>query len=189
MNTTLETITFASGQVFKLVHGDLMVEPVDAIVNAANEQLQHGGGIAGVIARVGGPTIDRESRAWVQEHGPVSHQRPAYTSGGDLPMRYVIHAVGPVWGSGDENARLAAAIDGSLQVAAELELVSLGFPAISTGIFGFPKVQAAGVIYQAVQDYYSANPESAVQTVHVTVHDTPTATAFHQVWQTFFSQD
>ena len=94
--TVLKTHTFSGGQQLHLVQGDITQEEVGAIVNAANLHLQHGGGVAGIISRRGGPQIQQESDAWVREHGPVSHAKPAYTSGGDLPCRYVIHAVGPI---------------------------------------------------------------------------------------------
>ena len=86
--------------------------------------LQHGAGVAGAILRRGGPAIQRESDAWVQRHGPVSHAAPAWTSGGNLACRIVIHAVGPVWGDGDEDAKLAEAVTGSLRLADELGLAS-----------------------------------------------------------------
>lgn len=123
----------------QLVEGDITTAKVDAIVNAANAHLQHGGGVAGIISRKGGPVIQRESDLWVREHGSVRHAEPAVTSGGSLPCRYVLHAVGPVWGEGDEDRKLAEAVTGSLRAADQLELTSIAFPAISTGIFGFPK--------------------------------------------------
>jgi O-acetyl-ADP-ribose deacetylase (regulator of RNase III) len=185
VNTLLESFTFPQGIRFDLVQGDLTQEPVDAIVNAANQHLMHGGGIAAVISRVGGPAIDQESRAWVLEHGPVSHENPAYTSAGNLPQKYVIHAVGPVWGSGEEDSKLAAAVQGSLALAEELGLGSIAFPAISTGIFGFPKERAAHVIYQAVHDHFAGKTDITLQTVHMTVYDSATAAIFQQVWKSF----
>ena len=91
-NLTAEN--FPSGAEFQIVQGDITQEAVDAIVNAANSHLQHGGGVAGVIVRQGGQAIQQESDAWVRAHGPVSHTEPAYTSAGRLPCKYVIHAVG-----------------------------------------------------------------------------------------------
>lgn len=179
---------FPVGQQFRLVQGDLTKQDVDAIVNAANSQLQHGGGVAGVISRAGGPAIQQESNAWVRQHGPVSHAEPACTGAGSLPQKYVIHAVGPVWGSGDEDRKLADAVRGSLQVAEELGLTSIAFPAISTGIFGFPKIRAAGVIYKAVKDYYKAEPESRVRDARMVLYDRPTLQAFQQAWNANFSK-
>lgn len=185
MSAILKTSQFPSGCEFTLRQGDLLNEDVDAIVNAANEHLMHGGGIAGLIARRGGRTIQAESNAWVREKGPISHERPAYTSGGDLPCRYVIHAVGPVWGSGDEDNKLAVAIRGSLERAEELELESIAFPAISTGIFGFPKERASGVIYQAVHDYFASHPDRGIKDVRLVLYDQPTTDIFVKGWEAF----
>jgi O-acetyl-ADP-ribose deacetylase (regulator of RNase III) len=185
MSETLFSHTFPGGQQFLLVQGDLTQEPVDAIINAANSQLQHDGGVAGVISRAGGPIIKQESDAWVRQHGPVSHAHPAYTSAGRLPQKYVIHAVGPVWGSGEEDRKLAEAVTGSLRVAEELKLTSLAFPAISTGIFGFPKQRAAEVIYQAVHDFFTANPNSPLVSVRLALYDQPTVEVFSKVWKDF----
>jgi O-acetyl-ADP-ribose deacetylase (regulator of RNase III) len=188
MSQILNSMSFPGGQRLELAQGDLTQEAVDAIVNAANPHLQHSGGLAGVIARRGGPQIQAESNAWVREHGPVSHAEPAYTSGWDLPCRYVIHAVGPVWGEGDEDAKLAAAIAGSLKLADRLRLRSIAFPAISTGIFGFPKERAAGVILAAIQGYFKGNPGSELETVRLTLFDQPTIAAFVQAWENTLSQ-
>lgn len=139
MNCLLDETVLPSGQTLQFVQGDITAESTDAIVNAANKHLQHGAGVAGAILRRGGQVIQRESDAWIQAHGNVSHAAPAWTSGGNLACRIVIHAVGPVWGDGDEEKKLANAIIGSLRLADELGLHSIAFPAISTGIFGFPK--------------------------------------------------
>ena len=174
-----------SGQRLQVVQGDLTQERVDAIVNPANAHLQHGGGVAGAIVRKGGSQIQSESDAWVRERGPVDHAEPAYTGAGALPCRYVIHAVGPVWGEGDEDARLAAAVAGSLRVADRLGLASLSLPAISTGIFGFPKDRAARVILSAVHEYYGENPDSGVRLVRLCLFDEETVEAFLDAWQSW----
>ena len=186
MNLVMLEHTFATGQSLQLVQGDLTQESVDAIVNAANSRLAHGGGVAAAIVRRGGAQIQAESNAWVRQHGPVTHERPAYTNGGSLPCRYVIHAVGPVWGEGDEDARLYAAIRGALRLADQLQLRSIAFPAISTGIFGFPKERAAGVFYAAIRDYFIQDPASSLQQVRLTLFDDPTIQAFQKVWQAIF---
>lgn len=183
MNTVLREYKFPAGQMLQLVQGDLTQETVEAIVNAANSHLQHGGGVAGAIVRRGGMEIQRQSDAWVRQHGPVSHAEPAYTGAGSLPCKYVIHAVGPVWGEGDEDKKLAEAIAGSLRLADHLKLASIAFPAISTGIFGFPKERAAGVIYQTIQDYFENNPASSLKQVRLTLFDQPTIQAFLQIWE------
>jgi O-acetyl-ADP-ribose deacetylase (regulator of RNase III) len=189
MNVVLKEQLIPSGQRLQLVQGDLTQEAVDAIVNAANAQLQHGGGVAAAIARKGGPQIQAESDAWVREHGPVSHAQPAYTTAGQLPSRYVIHAVGPVWGEGQEDEKLSAAVIGSLRLAAHLDLRSIAFPAISTGIFGFPKDRAARIILQTVLDYFSENPQSILQQVRLTLYDQPTIEVFLKTWESIFKGD
>jgi len=168
------------------VQGDITSESTDAIVNAANQYLQHGAGVAGAILRQGGPGIQQESDAWVQTHGPVSHAAPAWTSGGNLSCRYVIHAVGPVWGNGDEDAKLTAAVAGSLQIADELKLGSIAMPAISTGIFGFPKERAAKVIFTAIRDYFAGHL-SGLKLVKLVLYDESTLNVFEKAWHDYFS--
>ena len=167
-----------SGVVLRLIHGDLTEEAVDAIVNAANAQLAHGGGVAGAIVRKGGQSIQTESRDWVRTHGPVAHGSPAITSAGRLPCRYVIHAVGPVWGEGEEQSKLRAAVTGALTVAAQHGLKSLALPAISTGIFGFPKELGAQVILDAIVDFFEHSSSASLREVRVTLIDKPTVSIF-----------
>jgi len=182
MNSVLVERTLSTGQTLKIVQGDITTEEVDAIVNAANEHLQHGGGVAWAIVRRGGNVIQQESDKWIQQHGLVSHAHPAWTSGGALPARYIIHAVGPVWGDGDEDAKLADAITGSLQVADELKIASIAMPAISTGIFGFPKDRAAGVIFSAIENYFIESKGSRVQIVRLVLFDDLTIQVFLNMW-------
>ncbi|MCL4531292.1 MAG: macro domain-containing protein [Chloroflexi bacterium] len=181
MNKVLVERVLSTGQTIQIVQGDITAETTDAIVNAANEYLQHGAGVAGAIVRRGGQVIQQESDAWVREHGTVSHSHPAWTSGGLLPAKYVIHAVGPVWGDGDEDAKLASAIHGSLQVADELKLSSISMPAISTGIFGFPKDRAAGIVFSAIKNYF-AHHESGIKLVRIVLFDDVTIRAFMSYW-------
>jgi len=182
MSVVILDSTLAKGRQLQIALGDLTEESVDAIVNAANSHLQHGGGVAGAILRKGGMRIQDESNTWVREHGSVSHAQPAYTSAGKLPCRYVIHAVGPVWGEGDEDLKLAAAVSGSLSVASRLGLNSIALPAISTGIFGFPKDRAARIILTAILDYLQSNPESNLKLVRLTLFDHDTVEVFRSAW-------
>jgi len=129
-----------------VVRGDLTREEVDAIVNAANSQLLHGGGLAGAIVRRGGHVIQEESLAVA----PVAVGHTAVTGAGQLPCRWVIHAVGPRWGEGDEERKLRSAVRSSLDRAAELEAQSVALPAISTGIFGYPLAEGTRVIADEV---------------------------------------
>lgn len=182
MNTVLVERVLQTGQMVQIVQGDITSEQVDAIVNAANEHLQHGGGVAWAISKKGGPAIQQESDAWIRQHGPVPHSAPAWTSGGLLPAKYVIHAVGPVWGSGDDDEKLAEAVTGSLRVADELKCESIAMPAISTGIFGFPKDRAAGVIFSTIDKYFAGVP-SNLKIVRLTLFDQATMGIFVKIWQ------
>lgn len=138
----------------ELVEGDITELDTDAIVNAANERLAHGGGVAGVISRRGGPTIQRESDAWVRQHGRVVTGSAAITSGGNLKARHVIHAVGPVFDRTSRSAEhLASSVRSALQMADDHGLKSIALPAISTGIFGYPLEEAARVMLEAAIAY------------------------------------
>lgn len=183
MNTVLAEHVPGTGRVFQLIQGDITTENVDAIVNAANAQLQHGGGVAWAISNKGGPEIQKESDAWIREHGPVPHAQPAWTSGGVLPAKYVIHAVGPVWGDGDEDNKLGAAIAGILRVAEELGCSSVALPAISTGIYGFPKDRAAGIIYSSLESYFEENASAGVRTVRLVLFDQSSVDVFLEAWR------
>jgi O-acetyl-ADP-ribose deacetylase (regulator of RNase III) len=189
MNQVIQEYPLTPGGVLQFVHGDLTQERVDAIVNAANAYLQHGGGVAGAIVRRGGRQIQAESNTWVKQHGPVPHEHPAYTGAGELPCRYVIHAVGPIWGSGEEDAKLAAAVRGSLELASRLSLTSIAIPAISTGIFGFPKARAAGVILNAILEHFTQNSSSGIRQVRLTLIDRPTLDTFLAAWESLATGD
>jgi O-acetyl-ADP-ribose deacetylase (regulator of RNase III) len=178
MRQVLLEHTTPVGQIIRVVQGDLTAEVVDAIVNAANERLAHGGGVAGAISRSGGPIVQQESDAWVREHGPVPTGSAAITGAGALPCRYVIHAVGPVWGSGDEEAKLASAVRSSLDLAGEKGLHSVSMPGISSGIFGFPKPLCAQVMLRAIGDWLAEHPESSVREVNACNIDVVTARLF-----------
>jgi len=186
MNTTLAETAFPSGQSLQLVLGDITTEETDAIVNAANRHLQHGAGVAGAIVRAGGPIIQQESDGWVRAHGMVPHSSPAWTSAGELPCRFVIHAVGPLWGEGNEAEKLGAAVEGSLNVAEDLGLSTIALPAISTGVFGFPIEAAAQVILKTLGDHFSRRPASGLRQVRLVLFDRPSADACMQVWHDYF---
>jgi O-acetyl-ADP-ribose deacetylase len=170
----------SAGRSLQIAQGDLTLENVDAIVNAANRHLQHGGGVAGAIVRRGGEVIQRESDAWIRAHGPVPGSHPAWTSGGALSAKYVIHTVGPVWGEGDEDAKLAGAVAGALRVADELGCSSIALPAISTGIFGFPKERAARIMLKSIHEYCEKE-DSKLKTIRVVLFDDATIKAFLKI--------
>jgi putative ATPase len=165
----------------RIIEGDLTQEPVEAIVNAANSQLSHGGGVAGAIARAGGPDIQRESDRWISEHGEVPTGDAAITGAGRLPADYVVHAVGPIWSqhSPEENDRLlASAVASALALAADRDVRTIALPAISTGIYGFPKERGARVILGAV---LAATEEYDFDQINLTNIDAETAQIFARV--------
>ncbi len=126
-----------------IVMRDITQESVDAITNAANEDLWHGGGVAGAISRKGGPTIQKESNMYVRQNGAVQTGTCGFTSGGNLNCKFVIHAVGPIWNDrikpSKNVALLHSAVLNTLLMANDLKCKSVAIPAISSGIFGFPK--------------------------------------------------
>lgn len=143
----------------KVVQGDLTAQPVAAIVNAANEDLQHGGGVAAAIADAGGPVIQRESDEWVAEHGPIGPGRAAITSAGRLPARYVIHVVGPRYRAGQDNeGLLRQAVTAALDAAAVSGCRTVALPAISAGIFAYPRADACQVIVAAARNWLDRRP-------------------------------
>jgi O-acetyl-ADP-ribose deacetylase (regulator of RNase III) len=152
--------SFLTGKVLVKV-GDLTKENVDAIVNAANGTLLGGGGVDGAIHRAGGPEILKECKEIrrVQYPDGLPTGRAVITTAGKMPAKHVIHTVGPVYGRGgkDKAELLAACYRNSLALAAENGLKTIAFPAISTGIYGYPLDEAAQVSSQAIQQFLSSN--------------------------------
>ena len=126
------------GGLFQVVQGNLLEEPVDAIVNAANGMLAHGGGVAGIIARAAGRKLIEESEAIVRERGALPAGSAVVTTAGNLPFKGVIHAIGPRHGEGDEERKLVGALRAAFDLASERRWTSVSFPAVSSGIFAVP---------------------------------------------------
>lgn len=179
MSTLLLAHTLPSGCALQVRQGDLTAETVDVIVNAANTYLSHGSGVAGAILNRGGVIIQDESDAWVRAHGPVPIGQVAWTSAGSLPFRWVIHAVGPVWqgGSHHEESLLRSAVQNSLAMAVQLGAASIALPAISSGIFGFPKDKCAEIMIETGWEFAAAIPVSLSE-IRFTNIDTLTADIF-----------
>jgi O-acetyl-ADP-ribose deacetylase (regulator of RNase III) len=156
-----------SGKKLRLVQGDITERDVDAIVNAANSYLQHGGGVAGAIVRKGGQIIQEES----DRIGFVHVGNAAVTVGGKLPAKFVIHAVGPRMGEGDEDNKLVSAVRSSLLLAAQKGLKSISIPAISSGIFGFPKDRCAMILIREAVHYIEGNQGSSLELIEFCIHD------------------
>lgn len=144
----------------RLLVGDLTEQAVDAIVNAANSSLLGGGGVDGAIHRAGGPAILEACRALRQSDWPegLPTGQVAITTGGKLPAPYVIHTVGPIYGqhAGEEAALLAACYRNALELATRLGLKRIAFPAISTGVYGYPPELAARVVPQTLNEVLAA---------------------------------
>ena len=160
MNTDEALQSFLAGRV-QVVIGDLTLQDVTAIVNAANWTLLGGGGVDGAIHRAGGPQIRKECeeiRKTVYPNGLPTGQA-VITTGGNLTAKYVIHTVGPIYGREPdrESELLAACYQNSLLLARQHQISSIAFPSISTGAFGYPKSEAAEISSQTINDYLAAD--------------------------------
>lgn len=150
------------------VQGDITTLEVDAIVNAANTHLQHGGGVAQAIARAGGPIIQEASDEWIRQHGPLSPGTAAVTPAGDMPARIVVHVAGPRFTDGQDNeGLLRAAVAAALEAAADRSCRTVALPAISAGIYGYPLAAATRVIASTVEAWCREHPDTLDETLLV----------------------
>ena len=149
----------------QIIRGDITKTKADAIVNAANSSLLGGGGVDGAIHRAGGPAILEDCRKIIARQGGCKTGEAVITTAGKLPATHVIHTVGPVWNGGKkgEPEKLAACYRNSLQLAVENSCHSIAFPNISTGIYGYPKAEAAKVAYETVTDFIKT--DGVIETV------------------------
>lgn len=162
----------------EILVGDITRLDVDVVVNAANEDLDHGGGVAAAIARAGAPVVDHESAAWVRDHGPIRPGQAAHTGAGDMPAKWVVHVAGPRYTSGQDNeALLTEAVTTALDRATELGARSVALPAISAGIFGYPCPEATSVIYRTIHAWDATHPDGLERVVLVG-YDEATAADF-----------
>ena len=141
--------------VIDLIKGDITKVQADAIVNAANTSLLGGGGVDGAIHRAGGPRILEECRKIISRQGGCKTGEAVITTGGNLPAKYVIHTVGPVWNGGNNNEKekLSNCYRNALQLAVEHNCETIAFPNISTGIYRFPKEEAALIAVATIKDF------------------------------------
>lgn len=162
----------------RLVCDDITTYRADAIVNAANSELLPGGGVCGAIHRAGGPAIATECRRLRTERGPLPPGKAVATTAGNLPAQFVIHTVGPVWNGGNrgEAEVLASCYRESMRVADELKLHAIAFPAISTGIFGYPIEQAAWVAIPTI--IAALPPAQHLVFASIVLFDKPTLDVF-----------
>ncbi|MGZ8557083.1 MAG: O-acetyl-ADP-ribose deacetylase [Chitinophagaceae bacterium] len=154
-----------------LLKGDITKQKVDAIVNAANSALMGGGGVDGAIHRAGGPSILEECRKIIARQGSCKTGEAVITTAGNLPAKFVLHTVGPVWNNGNnsEAKKLSDCYRNSLQLAVENKLSSIAFPNISTGIYGYPKKEAAVIAIKTVSGFIQNNP--AIHNVYFVCFD------------------
>lgn len=176
-------ITIGTKQII-IKQGDITVEATDAIVNPANSGLQHGGGAAAAIVRAGGVVIQEQSDELIRKIGLVPVGKAVITDAGSLPCKFVIHTVGPRWGEGDEPAKLQRAVLNSLVLADLYNLKSISLPAISSGIFGFPKPECAKIIIQTCADFLH-QPDISLQQVVLCNHDEETYLIFLEQEQAY----
>ncbi|MDE0426230.1 O-acetyl-ADP-ribose deacetylase [Candidatus Poribacteria bacterium] len=171
-----------------LLQGDITKTRVDAIVNAANSQLVGGGGVDGAIRRAGGAEIERACAEIRRRDGGCPTGQAVITPGGNLPARYVIHTVGPVWEGGNlgEPELLASCYRESLRLAIENGIQSIAFPAISTGIYGYPTEKAAVVALMAVKGFVQEENPVALREIQFVLFDEATHTHYVDVMSIFF---
>ncbi len=162
----------------RAVQGDITTLEVEAIVNAANIHLHHGGGVALAIARAGGPAIQIESDEWIDRHGPLESGVAAVTSAGAMPGEIVVHVAGPIHHEGQDNeGLLRTAVTAALDAASHRGCRSVALPAISAGIYGYPLGQATAVIAAEVRAWVESHPD-ALDSVLLVGYDSTAADAF-----------
>jgi O-acetyl-ADP-ribose deacetylase (regulator of RNase III) len=163
-----------------VIQGDITKQSTDAMVNAANSGLMGGGGVDGAIHRAGGPAILEECKKIIDVQGRLPTGQAVITTGGNLPAKYVIHTVGPIWGGGDRNEDklLASAYTESLRIAAKQGLTSISFPSISTGAYRYPLEQAAEVAVKAIISFLKEG-QASLREVTIVAFDSRTADAYN----------
>jgi putative ATPase len=173
----LNTVTF-NNHAIEIVKGDITKEETEAIVNAANSSLQHGGGVALAISSASGKELRNECEQYIDKNGQVPTGSAMMTTGGNLNAKFVIHAVGPIWGSGDEDEKLRSAITKSLELCEKHSLKSCSFPAISSGIYGFPKERCAKIFFEVLRRFFNEKPDSKIELVRLCNIDEKTSSIF-----------
>ncbi len=169
----IKSLDFPGGRRFEVAVYDLLFEPTDAIVNAANGGLSHGGGVAAAISKAAGPELDEEGDRIVAEHGRVPVGGAVVTTAGKLPFKGVIHAVGPQMGDGDEENRIVQALWTAFLRAHERGWQSVSFPGISSGIFAVPHDICARAYLKAVDKFWADHPDSSVTLIRLVLFEGP----------------
>jgi O-acetyl-ADP-ribose deacetylase len=175
--STIDELRLKNDKIIRLVKGDITERKVDVIVNAANSYLKHGAGVAGAIVRKGGLIIQQES----DKIGYVEVGSAVRTTSGKLPCDAVIHAVGPKMGQGNEDNKLRKAIQSCLRLAADKGFKSISVPAISSGIFGFPKDRCARILLEESKNFLESKGNTnkvSIEIVEFCIFDDETLSYF-----------
>jgi len=175
----IDQIILSNGKTIRLVRGDITERNLDVIVNPANSYLKHAGGVAAAIVRKGGQIIQEES----DKIGYVPVGTAVITTAGRLPCKAVIHTVGPHMGEGSEDKKLRKAIKSVLALAQETGFKSISIPAISTGIFGYPKDKCAKILLKESMNYFANNKDTSsspntIDTIEFSLIDSETLEYF-----------
>ena len=172
-DTHIAELGFPEDKKFLIVVGDLLGEPVDCIVNAANGGLSHGGGVALAIAEAAGAKLEAECENIIETQGRIAVTQSVVTSAGNLPFKGVIHAVGPRMGEGDEERKLARTLMLAFLQAHQRGWASLAFPGVSSGIFAVPHDKCARAYLHAVTEFFELYPESSLRTIRLCLFEGP----------------
>jgi len=171
-----------------ILQGDITEMDVDAIVNAANNELQHGGGVALSIVKKGGYIIQEESN----KIGFCETGKAVITTAGNLKAKFVIHTVGPIYGEGQEDEKLKSAVLSCLTLADEKNLKSIAFPAISTGVYKFPKDRCAKIMFDAIVEYIKNkkdnNKNKNLKEIYIVLYDENTFNIFKNIFKEKFEK-
>ena len=170
----IDEIRMSNDKTIRLIKGDITDQNVDVVVNPANSYLKHGGGVAGAILRIGGKIIQTES----DKIGFVPVGSSVITTSGELPCKAIIHTVGPKMGEGNEDFKLSKSIHSSLSLASDNNYKSISIPAISSGIFGFPKNRCANILLDESIKFLTNNNNTTLQTIEFCIIDDETLVHF-----------
>lgn len=171
--TVIKQLEYPGSREFCVVVHDLLAEPVDCIVNAANGMLAHGGGVAAAIAKRAGRRLVDEGNEIIERQGAVPVGGAVVTTAGELPFKGVIHAVGPRMGEGEEELKLVNALMSAFSLAHEKGWSSLSFPGISSGIFSVPHDICARSYIKAVKEFFEKYPDSSLTTIRLCLFEGP----------------
>ncbi|MDI3524676.1 MAG: O-acetyl-ADP-ribose deacetylase [Kosmotoga sp.] len=182
----VKSIVLEDGKIIQIVQGDITKEEVDAIVNAANGYLRHGGGVAGAILRAGGKIIQEESDRIIRKNGPLEVSEVAVTGAGSLHPKYIIHVHGPRYGQENVEELLYESFLNAFKTAGKLGVKTLSVPAVSSGIFGVPKDLCARCFFRAVEYYFENYRDTPLSLIRVCNIDRATTEVFEKVSEEFF---